>query len=67
MTSYCIYMQCYYVNHYTAMHFSLAEIITSMMNFHHKIGKGAFGIVYKGTNFMGTGTVVAVKKLSKVF
>ena len=48
------------------MHFPLAEIITSTMNFHNKIGKGAFGSVYKGINFMGTGTVVAVKKLTKV-
>ena len=48
------------------MHFSLSEIITSTMNFGNKIGEGAFGSIYKGINFMGTRTVVAVKKLTKV-
>ena len=48
------------------MHFTLDDIVKSTRGYTMKIGEGAFGTVYKGINFMGTGTTVAVKKLSKV-
>ena len=44
----------------------LSTALYSCQVYTMKIGEGAFGTVYKGLNFMGTGTTVAVKKLKGI-
>jgi hypothetical protein len=42
--------------------FSFAEIVHATANFSNEVGRGGFGIVYKG--ILADGTVVAIKVLS---
>ena len=43
------------------------ELLEATDGFREELGKGAFGVVYKGAMEMGSSVLVAVKKLNSSF
>ena len=47
--------------------FTYQELVEATDGFKEELGKGAFGVVYKGTIEMGSTVPVAIKKLNSLF
>ena len=47
--------------------FTYQELVEATDDFKEELGKGAFGVVYKGAIEMGSSVLVAVKKLNSSF